>query len=89
MCVVSNSVQWSDPYSQKIWQLQPPLSDPLPHPSGVESTHTEAALHDHQNRAGYTHIHAQRQAGRLQGEYESGTLEMLESTVCQLGFSEM
>lgn len=42
MCAISNSIQWGDPYSQKIWQLQPPLSDPLPHPLGAErNLHTQ------------------------------------------------
>lgn len=34
--------KWGDPYSQKIWQLQPPLSGPLPHPLGAErNPHTQ------------------------------------------------
>ena len=96
MCAISNSVQRGDPYSQKIWQLQPPLSDPLPHPLGAERnphTHSaEAALHDHQHRARHTHTHTHThsQAGRqAAGEYESSTLETLQSSACQLAFSEM
>lgn len=65
-----------DLHSQKIWQLQPPLLDPLPHPLGAErNPHTEQRQRQHSMtiRAKHTHTHTHThaytlsQAGRLQG----------------------
>lgn len=71
MCAISNSVQRGDPYSQKIWQLQPPLSDPLPHPLGAErNPHTQrrgSTPWPSAQSQGHTHTHTQRQAGRQAG----------------------
>lgn len=79
MCAISNNVQRGDPYSRQIWQLQPPLSDPLPHPLGAErNPHTEQRQHSmtingepgtHTRIHTYTHTnsHSVRRAGRLRG----------------------
>lgn len=67
----SNSVQRGDPYSQKIWQLQPPLSDPLPHPPGAErNPHTQcrgSTPWPSAQSQSHTHTHRARQPGRQAG----------------------
>lgn len=81
MCAISNSIQWGDPYSQKIWQLQPPLSDPLPHPLGAErNLHTQCrGSTPWPSAQSQTHTHRQAGCGGIWEWYTAKAGELCVS----------
>lgn len=101
MCVISNTIQRGWPlFTEDLTITASPVGSPPPSSgSREESIHTAQRQHSmtiSTEPGTHTNTHTQlgreagKQAGRLAvGEYESGTLEMLESTACQLAFSEM